>query len=186
MRRAILATGLVLLFAAQTAAVVQNGTSPSEQVGDGLMGITADTGGQASQSFGGGDGPTFHLTVAPVNTTGTITDERVSDVTRGARYVEFTGHIQVPTPCHSLDTHAEVDGNTLVLTVDSTAGEGPCVQQVVMKQYRLDLQADEPFQLELRHHDTPITTVNTTGYPPEKEQGAGFLSRLVQFLDGLF
>ncbi|MFB6294457.1 MAG: hypothetical protein ABEI97_01740, partial [Candidatus Nanohaloarchaea archaeon] len=139
MRRTILFTAVLALFAMPTAAVVQNGTSPSNQVGDGEMGITADTGGQASQSFGGEDGPTFHLTIAPVNTTGTITEDRVSDVTRGARYVEFTGHIQVPTPCHSLDTMSEQDGNTLVLTVDSTAGDGPCVQQTVMKQYRLDL-----------------------------------------------
>ncbi|MDY6766513.1 MAG: hypothetical protein SVW77_04035 [Candidatus Nanohaloarchaea archaeon] len=188
MRRALLVTGLVLLLTAQTAAVVQNGTSPSEQVGDGRMGITADTGGHSSQSFGGEDGPTFHMTLAPVNTTGTITEDRVSDVARGTRYVELTGHIQAPTPCHTLNTSAAADGNTLTLTVGTTSGDGPCVQQVVMKQYRLDLQADEPFRLELRHGSETVTTLTTTGYPPEEaeEENHGVVAALLRFLNSLF
>lgn len=185
MRTAVLVLACLLL-AAPTAAVVQNGSSPSNNVGEGELGITSDA-GRSDQSFGGEDGPQYQLTLTTTNTTPELMDDRIEDIHRSGRAVEFTGYIQVPTPCHDLITSSSESNHTLTLTVSAESTGEVCVQQVVTKQYRLDLQSTEPFRLEVRHDDTHVRTLETTDYPPEDTgSGGGLLAFFADLWNVIF
>ncbi|MDY6770295.1 MAG: hypothetical protein SVU88_04960 [Candidatus Nanohaloarchaea archaeon] len=186
MKRAMLALA-VLVLAGPAAAVVQNGSSPSNTVGEGRLGITsAEPAARTTQSFGGEGGPQYDLTFRVTNTTPEMAGDKAVNVSRGEQSVVLTGRMQVPTPCHELSTSVEQTGE-LVVTVNATPSGGPCVQQIATKHYRLAVNGSQPFRLEVRHATTglEVRTVETTAYRPG-DRGGGILAWLGRLLAGLF
>lgn len=173
---------MVAVAVTPAAAVAENLSTASNQTGD--PGAAGDA--RSSQSFGGEDGPQYSLTLTTTNTTPALVEDRVEDVYTGSRAVEFTGYIQLPTPCHGISTLAEESNHTLNLTLTPDSPQEACVQQVVTKQYRLDLQSTEAFRLNLMHGDEHLETFETDGYPPETDNGGeGLMAAVLGFLQSL-
>ncbi len=187
-----LALVLALLMVPAAAAVVDE--NASNRTDDGRMGITTTSeAARSSQSFGGADGPRYDVTFTVTNTTGTLVDDHVEDISLRERAVAFTGFMQVPTPCHELHTRFEQSGADLVVTVEAESSGEVCVQQVVTKQYRMEIQGTEPFRVDVRHGGAEsIRTLATTAYPPKTPERTPFravrdaVNALLNFLSGFF
>jgi hypothetical protein len=147
---AVIAIGLLFMVSGATAVV--GGPEPS----DGEMTIMGQgSSGSASASTSVNEnGTEWRAETSMVNRSSNITEGRLEDIQYSQQdySVDFTGHIQAPTPCHVIEHQVTESENGYVMDVktryDETDEESnetiqPCAQQLVMIEYDGSFSAPE-------------------------------------------
>lgn len=188
-------TVIGLLFMVYGATAVVGGPEPGE---DEMTIMGQGSGSSASASKGVSEnGTQWTAEVSMVNRSGNVTENRLEGISySGDEYkVEFTGHIQAPTPCHVIDHEIQEDGDDYILNVktvndeldnDSNESEGVCVQQVTMIEYDGSFSSPDRFTVEVRHNNETVNTLEHPGIDVEPEPKKGFMRSLKKFFSGLF
>jgi hypothetical protein len=188
-----------LLFMVSGATAVVGGPEPGENE----MAITSSPGSSASASKGvSPNGTEWSAETSMVNRSGNITEGRLDNISYSEEEyrVDFTGHIQAPTPCHVIEHDVQETGSGYILDVktvhdelddDSNETGRICAQQVTMIEYEGSFSTPDHFALEVRHNNETVQNLVHPGIDggtpenPDLEQ-KGPLQRLVDWVSGLF
>lgn len=185
MKRTILLTALVLLISATTAVV--GGPDP----GEGEMAIMSSGSSASATSAVGPNGTKWSSSIKMEGRNPNITGgDRVENVSRSENETTFSGYIQAPTPCHTIDQETEKVGDQSYRMNIQTVQENQsqvCAQQVVMIKYEGSFEAETPYNLEIRHKNQTIDTLENTitVVGEEKDQGSVF-DAFFKWLGSLF
>lgn len=182
------------MFTSSAAVVGHNGSG-------GDLSITGSSSSASATVGVGPNGTEYTAEVSMVNTTADIRNDTVMDVTYSNdenASINFTGLMEVPTPCHNIDHQLErKENNTYVLNVldvrESKVGESVCVQQLTMIEYEGSFESKEPFKLEIQHNKSEIKTLEHPKFNGKKDSSSekdskkeGLISGLVRFLSPFF
>lgn len=194
MKRTAIITAFMLIFTVSAAAVV-GGPEP----GEGEMAITSS--GSGASVGASENGTEWTAKVSQVSTSCASGDNRLENVTYsgeesidGARAVSFTGYVQTPNPCHTVDHEIskEKDGvYTIDIQTEGSLGEDEgCIDCVGMVKYQAEFQREEGgFKLHVEHDGDSIETLEY-GYEESNEEensdNKTLLDSLFSWLKGLF
>jgi hypothetical protein len=190
---AVIAIGLLFMVSGATAVV--GGPEPS----DGEMTIMGQgSSGSASASTSVNEnGTEWRAETSMVNRSSNITEGRLEDIQYSQQdySVDFTGHIQAPTPCHVIEHQVTESENGYVMDVktryDETDEESnetiqPCAQQLVMIEYDGSFSAPESFKLEVRHNNETVDTLYHPGIEKkESTEARGPVDSVINWVKGL-
>jgi hypothetical protein len=198
MKKITLLTALLILSTAVVNGVYDPNDTHTDTTGDGDMAITAHSGSSATAASGSvaaDDGTAWRSEFAMTDrsqTTGsadTLTNVSLSDTDSDRRAVAFTGQIQVPTPCHTVDHDVTATDNGYVLTVtaDEPADGQMCAQAVSTVTYSASFAAEAPATVTVTHGGTTVDTLeipenNQTDEPVQQSVFASILALLAQVL----
>ncbi|MFB6208477.1 MAG: hypothetical protein ABEJ69_03940 [Candidatus Nanohaloarchaea archaeon] len=176
----VLLTSFALLLS--MAGAVVNYSGPEDQPH--IMG-----GSSASATTGvGPNGTKYTAKVEMRNRTGNITDERLENInySKSGETVTFTGYIQAPTPCHTIDSDVEKENNSYNLNVVTVApsDDRACVQQLTMIKYEGEFSTDGEFTVVVQHDGKTIESLES---PREgQDRNTGLLGLIFNWFTGLF
>lgn len=92
--------------------------------------------------------------------------QRVRNVSRGGKSVDFEGYIKMPSPCHRLNRdYTEIDKGMIVRIKPVLPEENSgCIRLNATKRYRISLASDSPFKLRIQQNGRELRVVETRGY----------------------
>jgi hypothetical protein len=200
MRKAALFLAACLMLIGFSGAVVyENGSSPSNNVSEGEMGITSAPSSSASGSTAAGpNGTQYSSKVEMAGRDGPITNESVTAPvftdTGNKTRVQFNGSITSPDLCHVIDQETDETGeNSYSINVQTVKDEPDngtvCGQAQTMIDYNAEFEAEKPYNLTVLHNDEEMETFTAkediAGPEPEPRK-RGIIGSIFDFFTGLF
>ncbi len=188
MRKHILISLIAFALLVSAGAVVkEDGTSPSNNAGEGQLGITSASGSSASATTSVGANRTeYSVSVTPVNQTSNITDEKVLEVSEFPQGVRFNGILKSPTPCHTLNHDVEKNGSQIDLRIYLESSNETCTQQMVMKEYQAEVESGNYFELNIYHGDSNQTMEEVIYGEKQEDTNEEKKEGLLEWILGLF
>ena len=188
MKKYAVATAFLLIIGLSTGIV--NGTNNSS---DGDMQISKGSGSSSATTSVGPNGTQYdtYFSVTEQNlsaeTTG-ITDSRFDGDT-----FRFNGSFQTNTPCHDLQHEVvEEEENVYTFKISSEeSNESVCVQPLAYQRYEAGFEAEEPYNVTVKHDNETVGSFAHPDYEPEngddeKSEDQGFFASLTGFFRGFF
>lgn len=148
---------------------------------------------EASQAVGP-NGTEWRAEVSMTNRSQNVTEDRLENVQYGEENytVEFDGYITAPTPCHTITHQARETDDGFVLNVVPEYNEpegnqsGPaCAQVLTMVEYDAEFSTGQQFDLEVKHDNQTVRTLEHPGVGGE-EKDTGVFSSLMNWFSSLF
>lgn len=204
MRKTVVTLTLVVLLAGTVHGLYDPNNTYTNESDDGDISITGTDSGATAESAGGSgaaseaDGTEWRAQFTTVDRTQNTTDDTLENVSfhdtgNGTQTAQFTGHIQMPTPCHTIGHQVEKtdDGFTLTITRHQPDEDRVCTQVVTAVTYDAWFEADAPYTLTVKHGDTTVDTLQSPEpvedpQSPAQPQQQGFFAGLWNWLTGLF
>lgn len=130
-----------------------------------------------------------------VNRSQNLTEDRLQNIRYGEEdySVEFTGFITAPTPCHTIDHEVSETEDGYMMQIETgyeqTDGgnqTGTCAQVLTMVEYDAEFETDKQFDLEVRHDNQTVRTLEHPGIEGQEPEKKGFFSGFFSFFGGLF
>ena len=188
MKRTLL-TAITITLAISASAVV-GGPEP----GEGELAITSSGSTSSSTTAVGPNGTEYSSTIKMTGTNSNISiGENVENISYSGDQVNFTGHIQSPTPCHVLEQETErikEDSYRInIHTVNNQDNQSACTKQTIMIKYQGTFEAEKPYTLEIRHKNQTIDTIEIpeiTKQDPKEDREKGLIKGFMNWFGNLF
>lgn len=147
--------------------------------------------GGAFESLGSSSGEKYNTTFDILNTTQGEHPKQITNVEVEENSISFTGNIHLSQPCNKVNKTYEKKDSKLILKVGSYSTEEPCVDVVAFKEYRFELESNEPVRLEVRHNGEEVRTLNGLQARNLKNSGdetneSGVVAEILNFFQNLF
>ncbi|MBC5792637.1 MAG: hypothetical protein H8Z69_01215 [Nanohaloarchaea archaeon] len=168
-KQILIALITVALLASAGAVVREDGTSPSNNPGEGQMGITSGGAAASATTSVGPNGTRYSVSVTPINQSSNVTEDKVLEVSEFPQGVRFNGLVKSPTPCHTLNHDVEKNGSKIDLRIYMESSNQTCTQQMVMKKYHAEVESENYFELDIYHGDSN-KTMETVTYGEKQDE----------------
>lgn len=200
MKRTVILAAFLILLATSVNGLYNPNSTYNNTNGDGDMAITTHSGSSASTAVRAADGNNSSQTMWTADITmknrsqdqkisGTIEDISFHNTADDKQQARFTGYIQTPTPCHTVDhkvTETD-DGYVFTVTTEKPDDTQMCAQVVTTVAYDAAFETDAPYTLTVKHGDKTIDTMQTPGTDePDDTNRLGILSGFFTLLSSLF
>ena len=198
MKRTVLLATIALLVS--TTAAIEGYDGPEDQPHIMSSGSTA-----SGTTAAGPNGTEYRAEVAMRNSScisGNLSEglEDINYLTRESyppqNVVEFTGYIETPNPCYTLDHEIEetAKNNIYVMNITSEASEGNCIQCVGIISYDASFEnVGDGFKLEVMHDGEVVETLEHPEFnnssdlkspmPPKRKS---FIGGIINWFSSLF
>lgn len=195
MRKTTIIFTLLLLVFSASAVVYENGSSPSNNVEHDQMAITSGGSSAGSTVAVGPNGTKYTAEVSMRNRTANVSKAgKIYDISYDSndKYsVNFSGNIQVPTPCHTIEHEIEENGTDYTLNIKSVDSGQMCVQRIDIVKYSGSFETDSDFTLQIQHNGENVKRLE---HPAEDDsekpnnsddKPRGFIESLMNWLSNL-
>ena len=159
--------------------------------GSGDVGITSESGSSSASQSVGHNGTQWRMTFSessagPTNQSTGVLDHSFSD-----NSVEFSGAIQVPQPCYTLNAEVEevsdkeyrFDISEDVVTQNGTAV--PCADVISYRSFNASFSDDHPFRLEVVNDGETVEMLEHPDYGDQEAPKKGFLTGVLNWFQDL-
>ncbi|MFB6180441.1 MAG: hypothetical protein ABEJ93_01050 [Candidatus Nanohalobium sp.] len=180
MRKTFVIAAALLLASTAGAVVYENGSSPSNNVKDGEMAITST---EASATTAGPNGTQYTVKLWETGQLSNITEDRLRNISTKYIQLSFTGLIDSPTPCHKLKHNITGSDDSFTLNIYLEESNQTCIQQKVMKKYRLEMENNRPFTLKVQHKGETLQKLRAGHGQIEDEKT--LLDKIISFFNNL-
>ncbi|QGA80517.1 hypothetical protein [Candidatus Nanohalobium constans] len=194
MKRIILTSALILfVFSASS---VVGGPEP----GEGEMAITNEGSSASGSTAVGPNGTSYSTFFSVVNRSSTLSELGANNMTGvidsgfEEDKLSFTGIVETPTPCYSLNhSVTEVGDGEYQFQVNSEEENGTCTQVLAYHKYNASFQTDSPSKVEVFHGNNSTETLTHPDYDtsgpdpkPQPENNKNPISAFINWFKGLF
>lgn len=199
MRTLVLAAAVCLLLTGGSAVVGENGTSPSNKVGDGRMGITSSGGSSSASAAVGPNGTEWRSEVSTTNSScftnqsSAPADVSYDESGEMEESVSFRASVRAANPCAMLEHEVESTGDsTYVMNITTTPGSELCRMCVGSVSYNASFSTDEPFTLRVLHEGSEVGSLEhpqlgeeTDTVEVDEEENRSVLSSIFRWLGSM-
>jgi hypothetical protein len=177
-RAAILLVCIGMVIGLATAVVGHNGS------GEGDLSITSGSSASASSGVNQ-NGTQYSAKVEMSGRTQNQTENQVRDIDYTEHQkVKFSGTLTAGTPCHIIEQELNRTGDQTyklnIKTVRDQLDDEACADVVTGINYDAEFEADSGFQLEVRHDNETVETIEDRVVEPEP--APSLIQRILNFL----
>ncbi len=161
--------------------------------GSGNVSITSESGSSSAAQAVGPNGTQWRMTFSESPAGPTDQSTGVQDHSFSDNSVEFSGVIQVPQPCYTLEAEVEEISDKVyrfnisenVVTQNGTPVA--CANVISYRSFNASFSDDKPFRLEVVNEEETIETLNHPQYGEgQSEEDKRFFDGFLSWFQGLF